>query len=136
MTDVTVKRIDEMEAIFGGAMRRARASLGVTSFGMQILDMPAGWHGYPNHNHAGDPVDDRQEEVYTALTGAATLEAGGRQWTLEPGVFARVGAGEKRKIVPGPDGARLLCLGAMPGAAYTAPEFTELGGPEPGLPQG
>lgn len=136
MADVSVKSVDEMEAIFGGAMRRARASLGVTSFGMQVLDMPPGWNGYPNHNHAGEPVDDGQEEVYTVLSGSATLDAGGQQWELTPGTFARVGASERRRFTPGPEGARLLCLGAMPGRTYVAPEFTELGAPEPQLPQG
>ena len=134
MADVTVKSVDEMEGIFGGAMRRARAELGVKSFGMQVLEMPAGWEGYPNHNHAGEPVDDGQEEVYTVLSGSATLEAGGQTWSLAPGVFARVGAGEKRRIVPGTEGARLLCLGGMPDRAYVAPAFTELGAPEPELP--
>ena len=33
-----VKRIDEMEAAFGGGFIRARASLGVTAFGMQVID--------------------------------------------------------------------------------------------------
>jgi len=38
MSGCTVKRIDEMEAIYGGAYKRARAELGVTSFGMQVID--------------------------------------------------------------------------------------------------
>src|SRR5438270_421984 len=42
MGDYTVKRLDEMEAIFGGSFRRAGAALGVESFAMQIFDMPAG----------------------------------------------------------------------------------------------
>ena len=36
MPDVTVKRVEEMEAIWGGSFVRARASLGATSFGMNI----------------------------------------------------------------------------------------------------
>ncbi len=135
MADVTVKRIEEMEPILGGAMIRARASLGATSFGMQVLNMPAGADWYPEHNHAGRPVDDGMEEVYTLLSGSATLLAGGDQYTLEPGTFARVGPAELRKIVPGDQGAQMLCIGGAPGSAYQAPEFTELGGPEPGPPQ-
>jgi len=134
MADVTVKSVDEMEGIFGGLMRRTRAELGVTSFGMQVLDMPPNWDGYPDHNHNGEPVDDGQEEVYTVLSGSATLQAGGQSWPLAPGVFARAGAGQKRKVVPGAEGARLLCLGGVPGAAYEVPEFTKLGAPEPQLP--
>ena len=33
MSGCTVKRIDEMEAIYGGAYKRARAELGVSAFG-------------------------------------------------------------------------------------------------------
>ena len=52
MADYTVKTIDEMEAVFGGAFKRARAELGVTSFGMQVLDMPPNVDGqYPEHDH-------------------------------------------------------------------------------------
>src|SRR5690242_21103019 len=43
----------------------------------------------------------RSEEVYTALSGSATLHAGGREYRLEPGVFARIGAGERRKVTTG-----------------------------------
>lgn len=35
MTDVTDAVIDEMEAIYDGISRRARAELGVTAWGMQ-----------------------------------------------------------------------------------------------------
>lgn len=36
-------------------------------------------------------------------------------------------AGKKRKVLPGPDGMRLLDLGATPGAIYTASPRTSLG---------
>jgi hypothetical protein len=49
MPDVTVKSIDEMEAIYGGLARRARAELGVTAWGMQVFTLPPDWDGYPNH---------------------------------------------------------------------------------------
>ena len=40
MSDYTAKRIDEMEAAYGGGFVKARAELGVTSFGMQVIQMP------------------------------------------------------------------------------------------------
>src|ERR1700744_5014773 len=64
VADFTVKRIDEMEAIYGGAFKRARAELGVESFGMQVIEMPPGSELYPEHDHAGDG----QEEVYVVLS--------------------------------------------------------------------
>ena len=52
MPDVTVKSIDDMEAIYGGLARRARAELGVTAWGMQVFTLPPDWDGYPNHTTA------------------------------------------------------------------------------------
>jgi hypothetical protein len=40
-------------------------------------------------------------------------------------------AATHRKIHPGPEGVRILALGGIPGGVYTAPPFTELGGPDP-----
>ena len=44
-------------------------------------------------------------------------------------------AAQKRKLVPGAEGAQMLCLGAMPGRGYEPPEFTKLGAPAPQPPQ-
>jgi hypothetical protein len=128
MADVTVKRIEEMEAVYEGMFVRARASLGVRSFGMQIENLPPNHQHYPEH----DETESGQEEVYTALEGTARLIVGDQEWQLEPGVFARVGVTEKRRIVPGPGGVRLLALGGVPGRAYDAPAWSELGGTAPG----
>jgi mannose-6-phosphate isomerase-like protein (cupin superfamily) len=130
MADVTVKRLDEFEAIFGGGMRRVRAGLGVTSFGIQVMELPAEFSMYPSHDHS----HDEQEEVYLTLGGRATLQVGDEEIELEPGVFARVGPGQRRKLLTGAEGARILCLGAMPGKVYEAPEWTEEGGSLPPMP--
>ena len=127
MADVTVKRIEEFEAIFGGGMRRVRAGLGVQSFGLQVEDFPPNADQYPEHDH----TQDLQEEVFTVLSGKAFLRAGGQEYELEPGVFARIGPGEKRKIVTREEGARILAIGAIPGRPYEPPEFTEEGAPDP-----
>jgi hypothetical protein len=54
MPDVTVAAIDEMESIHGGLVRRARAELGVTAWGMQVLTLPPNWDGYPLHATSRD----------------------------------------------------------------------------------
>ena len=59
-----------------------------------------------------------QEEVYVVLSGHGTLHADGESWSLEPGTLARVGAEQKRRIVPGAEGVTLLALGGTPGKAY------------------
>ena len=87
MSDITVKRVDEFDSPNGGGFCRARASLGVTAFGMQVEHFPPHFEHFPEHDHA----EDGQEEVYTALSGAATLHARDEQYELVPGTFARVG---------------------------------------------
>ena len=60
MSDYTVKRIDEMEGYYLGAMKRARAELGVTSFGLQVMDLPPNLEAYPEHDHAESRVTGSQ----------------------------------------------------------------------------
>jgi len=127
MPDLTVKRLEDFEAVFGGGFLRVRAGLGVSSFGLSVIQLPADFSHYPEHNQ----THDGQEEVYTLLEGSATLIVDGEEHLLEPGVFARVGAGEMRKIVTGAESARVLAIGAVPGEVYHAPEFTEEGAPDP-----
>lgn len=127
MSDYAVKRIDDMEAIYGGGFKRARAELGVTSFGLQVMDIPAGYDGYPDHDHS----EDGQEEVYLALRGSAEIEIDGERHPLDPDTMVSVRSGTKRKIWPGDDGVRLLAIGAIPGKPYEAPEMSKLGAPDP-----
>jgi hypothetical protein len=127
MSAYAVKRIDEMEAVYLGAFKRARAELGVESFGMAIIDMPANFENYPEHDHE----HDGQEEVFLALRGGGEIEIEGERFPLGPDHVARVGPGVKRKIWPGPDGVRLLVLGGVPGGRYEAPDLSKLGEPDP-----
>jgi uncharacterized cupin superfamily protein len=128
MPDYTAKRFDEMETIFGGFFLRTRAELGVSAFGMQVINFPPNsGDAYPNHNHA----ESGQEEVYIVLEGAADFDIEGETVHLEPKMALRVGAATKRKISTGAQGAQILALGGTPGVAYDAPQFTELGGPAP-----
>ena len=129
MPDVTVKRVEDFEAIFGGGFRRARAGLGVSSFGLAVMDLPPNFNRFPEH----DQTHDDQEEVYTVVSGRATLRVGDEEWVLEPGVFARVGATEKRKLVTGDEPVRIIAMGAMPGRIYEPPEFTNEGTKPPSM---
>ena len=128
MSDVTVKSVEEFDSPNGGGFCRARAGLGVSAFGMQVENFPPNFEHFPEHDHSADG----QEEVYTALSGAATLHAGGEQHELVPGTFARVGAGVTRRITTGDQPVQLLAIGGTPGQAYVAPAFTENGAPLPG----
>jgi uncharacterized cupin superfamily protein len=127
MADVTVKSLDEFEAIYRGAFRKVRAGLGVTAFGVAVFDLPPNFDQYPEHDHG----EDGQEEVYTALSGSAVLATDGEAHRLEPGVFARVGPGQPRRIVTAAEPVRILAVGGKPGAVYEAPTITEEGQPDP-----
>jgi mannose-6-phosphate isomerase-like protein (cupin superfamily) len=129
MSSYAVKNIDEMEAVFRGAFKRARAELGVESFGMQVIDMPANYENYPEHDHSHDD----QEEVFLVMRGGGEIEIEGERFPLDDNHVARVGPETKRKIWPGPDGIRLVVLGGKPGAIYEAPDLTKLGEPDPML---
>jgi mannose-6-phosphate isomerase-like protein (cupin superfamily) len=132
MSDVTVVAIDDMEGIHEGLVRRARAQLGVTGWGMQVLTLPPNWDGYPLHNHDAKAFDPNQEEVYIPLEGDARLLVDGHEYELRPGVMARLGPAQLRRILPGEDGIRLVALGGRPGA-FKPPSWTELGAAPPGV---
>ena len=134
MADVTVASFEQMEPIYEGLARRARASLGVSAWGMQVLTLPPSWDGYPNHKHDADSPDPNQEEVYIPLQGSGVLHADGDVFELRPGMMARVGPAQLRRIVPGDEGIQFIALGGAPGSFSPSP-WTELGGPLPVLPE-
>ena len=127
MADVKVLKTDDCAVAFGGAMKLVRDSLGVESFGMQVIDMPANYENYPEHDH----THDNQEEVFLVMRGGGEIEIEGKRFPLDDNHVARVGPETKRKIWPGPEGIRLVVLGGTPGAAYEAPDLTKLGEPDP-----
>jgi hypothetical protein len=135
MPDATIKRLDEMDSFYDGLVLRARASLGVSSWGMQVFDLPPRFDQYPDHHHGEGAVDPGQEEVYIPLAGSAALILNGERHRLEPGVWARVGVAQLRRIVPGDDGFRYLALGGTPGRAFVPPGWTDLGAAPPSLPE-
>lgn len=127
MPNYAVRKIDDMEAIFHGSFKRARAELGITSFGMQVIDMPPNATQYPEHDHA----EDGQEEVYIVLRGGGEIEIDGERHPIDPDTMVRVSAGTKRKLLPGDQGMRLLALGGVPGRLFEPKPHTELGAPDP-----
>jgi mannose-6-phosphate isomerase-like protein (cupin superfamily) len=130
MPGYELRRIDDMEAAFLGTFKRARAELGVEAFGLQVLDIPPNTDRYPEHDHA----EDGQEEVYLVIHGSGEIEIEGERHALDPETMVRVGSGVNRKIWPGENGMRVVAIGGVPGQPYDAqgaPDFTQLGGPDP-----
>jgi mannose-6-phosphate isomerase-like protein (cupin superfamily) len=124
MSDYTAKRIGDMEAAYGGGFVKVRAELGVTSFGLQVIQLPPDYKDYPLHDHA----ESGQEEVFLALKGSGWIEIGDERVELEPEVFVRVGPTPKRKVFSGPQGLQMLAIGAAPGSPYEIVAMTELEG--------
>ena len=115
MVDVTIKRFDELESYHGQFLYASRG-LGVTAWGMNVLKLPPNW---PDHTTFLMPPGSvtgtvqPRPEMNTSRSPAQGL--------VTPGLFARVGPGQKRKIVPGPEGVTILALGGTPGKAYEPP---------------
>lgn len=128
VTHVAIEEIDALQGFDRVSLRRAAAALGVSSFGISIEELAPGADEYPEHDHSAEGIGGRmfaerpqqldQEEVYVALRGSGTLEADGESYPIDADHIVRVGPAVKRKILAGPDGLRLLALGATPGEPY------------------
>jgi mannose-6-phosphate isomerase-like protein (cupin superfamily) len=126
--DYTVVKIDELESFYNGIFLKARAALGVTAFGLSIVNIPEHSVHYPEHNHPSG-----QEEVLVIIKGFGrlVLNEGDEHVDLEPGMMVRIGARTKRTIRVGDEGLQAVAIGGMPGEAYTPPAYTELGALDP-----
>ncbi|MCW3024994.1 MAG: cupin protein [Solirubrobacterales bacterium] len=123
MADYTAKKIGDMEAGFGGGFVKARAELGVSAFGFQVIQLPPSFSDYPEHDHA----DSGQEEVFVALSGSGWIDIEGERVDLDGETLVRIGPATKRKVHSGPEGLRLLAIGGAPGEPYKIAPMSELG---------
>jgi uncharacterized cupin superfamily protein len=120
MDDISVKAIDEVapyagpHAIPGIRFRPVRQALGVSSWGMNVIELDPGTSGYPEHDHD----NDGHEEVYLVLRGQAVLVADGVEQPVREGQFVAVPPRVSRKFVTREHGATLLALGGTPGKPY------------------
>jgi mannose-6-phosphate isomerase-like protein (cupin superfamily) len=117
MNGYRVACIEELPSIHHGGVKLAGACLGVESFGLQVLDFPAGFDGYPEHDHA----DDGQEEVYAVLRGSGEFHVAGERVPVEAGSLLWVGPETRRRLEVGSEGVRILAIGCVPGGGYERP---------------
>lgn len=117
ITKLTIDQIPAYEgehAIEGIQFRAAASAIGVSSWGMNVLDLAPGCDGHPEHAHP-----DGHEEVYVILKGSIELIIDGdSRERINAGEMVRVAPEKKRKLVAGEEGARVLALGGTPGKAY------------------
>src|ERR671915_1689304 len=91
MEGLTVLRKEEFERT--GNWLLARRSLGVTSFGMNLVEIPPG-ERIPEHDETGRD----QEEVFIVLSGEAALVVEGEEIPAPAGTYARMDPEVRRNV--------------------------------------
>ena len=76
-----------------GGWRLVRRTLGVRSFGINLVDIPPG-EQIPEHDETGRD----QEEVFYVLDGEPTLIADGQEYPLAAGTFVRLDPKHTRTV--------------------------------------
>ena len=113
------RALDDLPQLWDGFAKLVRAGLGITAFGVQIMDLPP---GYVTEAH--DELETGQQELYVALRGSGAVVAGGQRLALDAEHLVRVDAAVDRVLTSGPGGLRVLCVGGVPGAPYAPPPWT------------
>ncbi len=88
---VTIRRQDEFERT--GNWLLARRSLGLTAFGMNVVEIPPG-ESIPEHDETGRD----QEEVFCVVDGNPTLVVDGDDHPAPAGTFARIDPEHRRTV--------------------------------------
>ena len=108
----TILRADDFEK--NGDWLLARRSLGLSAFGMNLVDIQLGGH-IPEHDETGR----NQEEVFVVLSGEATIVIDGDEHDLTEGTFARLDPELTRTVVNhGTRPVRLLIASAPRTSGY------------------
>jgi uncharacterized cupin superfamily protein len=124
MTDLTHLNVSDIDGFDHSSgemkLRKVQQALGISSFGISIVEMKPNTDVYPEHDHDGESFGQQadQEEVFLALSGSGEIDVDGTRYPLDPEHIVRVGPKPRRKVYPGPEGMRLLVIGGTPGKAY------------------
>ena len=92
MTGFTIVHMDDFERPFP-KWALARKSLGLQSFGMNVVELPPG-ESIPEHTE----VESDQEEVFIILSGEATMVIDGVDHPAPAGTFARLDPEPRRTV--------------------------------------
>jgi uncharacterized cupin superfamily protein len=113
MDAFTIRHDDELERDYGKWVL-VRRSLGVSSFGINAVELPPG-ESIPEH----DEVARDHEEIFLVLEGAPTLVVDGADHPLREGSFARLDPAPKRTVRnDGGSVARVLIVSAPMSSGY------------------
>ena len=108
----TIKHHDEFDRAGGWAL--ARRSLGLTSFGLNVVDIEPGG-SIPEH----DELSRDQEEVFIVLSGSPAMVIDGEEHPAPAGTYARLAPDLQRTVVNrGAETARVLIVSAPRTSGY------------------
>jgi len=116
---VAAVAIDDLPSLYDGLIKLARSGLGITAFGVQVMDLPP---DYTTQSH--DEGGSGQQELYVGLRGDGFVLTPEQRLPIGEGRLVRIDPGVDRRLASGPDGVRILCVGSVPGGVYTPPEWT------------
>jgi uncharacterized cupin superfamily protein len=112
MDGYTIVHRDDLER--NGDWGLCRRSLGLASFGMGLVEIPAGG-SIPEHDETGRD----QEEVFFVLSGSPTIVIDGEEHEAPAGTFARLSPALRRTIVNRNTGvASVLIVSAPTSSGY------------------
>jgi mannose-6-phosphate isomerase-like protein (cupin superfamily) len=108
----TIGHFDEFERTGNWAL--VRRGLGVSAFGINAVDIPAG-ERIPEHDETGRD----QEEVFIVLTGSPSMLIDGQEQPAPAGACVRVDPEHSRTVVNnGSETARVLIVSAPRTSGY------------------
>jgi uncharacterized cupin superfamily protein len=103
----TIAGRDELEQT--GNWWLVRRSLGVSAFGINLVDIPPG-ESIPEHQE----LDRDQEEVFVVLAGDAVLVIDGADHPAPEGTFARLDPGCRRTVRNDGDAPAAVLIASAP----------------------
>jgi uncharacterized cupin superfamily protein len=106
-TGYTLMHRDEFER--SGKWSLARRSLGLQSFGMNVVDLQPG-ERIPEHDETGRD----QEEVFIVLSGAPSFVVDGDELPASAGTFIRLDPHPRRTIINNSDQPASILLTSAP----------------------
>ncbi len=86
-------RYDDMPDLWDGFARLVRPALGITAFGVNVMDLPPDYE-----TEAHDERDTGQEELYVALEGSGAVVVDGGRARLDLDPNARFASAPRRRV--------------------------------------
>lgn len=109
-TIIQLDDIEDMAPKFGlDRIQEARFvgnALGLTQLGMADIRMKPDQASPFTHHHR------EQEELYVVLAGSGTIRLDDHVQAITAGAAVRIAPGVERSLASGPEGLRVLCIGA------------------------